>query len=184
MSHDERVLKFYEVTSGRVRNHHNALWEEEKHYSWWVYVLFVGVVSLYIFANLDNFPKLTLIIAGCCYGLYLSIAAVMIIRREGEQFHEALEMRNRAILALGLYKPIPIQYSGRNIVLTLTPEIEIHKDFDVKTLHANKGFREFCKAAYRCKLGIRDIFQLSFVLASVLFILLIIISCMTIGTKL
>jgi hypothetical protein len=110
VSDDQQLLeKYLEVISERERSYHSSLWEEEKHYTWWVYILFAGLIYLYISHEISNIIKFILIFGLSLFGIWISLAAINAIRRDGEAFCVAHQIFQRAIIALGLdkYKPNP-----------------------------------------------------------------------------
>lgn len=36
---DDKTNPLVAIESKRVEIHHSALWEEEKHYTWWIYII-------------------------------------------------------------------------------------------------------------------------------------------------
>jgi hypothetical protein len=105
MSENQQSLeKYLEVISGRERHYHDALWEAEKHYTWWVYILFGGLIYLYTSFGICNIFKFVLILFVSLFGMWISFAAINAIRRDGEAFCVAHQMFQRAIIALGLAK--------------------------------------------------------------------------------
>jgi len=95
MAEVENWLKYLEIVSQRVRHHHDALWEEEKHYSWWIYPILAGTVWVLASEQLGSRPYLqTMIIAGASLlGIYLSWAGFMTIRREYRFFRNWLKVQ-------------------------------------------------------------------------------------------
>jgi hypothetical protein len=49
MEENSELWKHLELMAQRINHHRDALWEEEKHYTWWIYITFVGLI--YIFVN-------------------------------------------------------------------------------------------------------------------------------------
>ena len=86
---NQKLLKLLDIVSQRVRHQHSALWEEEKHYSWWVYVLFAGLIWVYTNEHLSVVQKHTIITLGGIFGMGLAFWAFQGIRRESEYFLKA-----------------------------------------------------------------------------------------------
>lgn len=86
---NQKLLKLLDIVSQRVRHQHSALWEEEKHYSWWVYVLFAGLIWVYTNEHLSVVQKHAIITSGGVFGMVLAFSAFKAIRREGEYFLKA-----------------------------------------------------------------------------------------------
>ena len=93
MGYIENWLKYLETVSKRVRHHHDALWEEVKHYSWWVYLLLAGTVWVFA-SNLAPCDKTMIIAIASFFGIYLSVAAIITIRRERLFFSRWVEIQN------------------------------------------------------------------------------------------
>lgn len=162
MPDNQVLLKYLEVISQRVRHHHDALWEEEKHYSWWVYIIFAGLIYLYT-SDIHACYKLVLIVVASLFGVYLSVAALIVIYKEGEYFHEARQLYARTAIALGLNESQPNLPENKS----LGPTVKC-QDFDDVKSQANK-----------CDFGIRHFFRLTFKVAILLFIGFIIFSAIT-----
>lgn len=173
MSDNSELLKHFEVTSQRVRHHHNALWEEEKHYSWWVYIIFAGLILVYTNQHLCWWHQLAIIIGGSLLGLYLSYSGYRIIRREGIFFSRELEIYKRAQISCNLQRNMP----SPNEKHPLLPKMEV-KDWRAVESAANKSWRELVRPPFR-NLRIRDFFQLNFIITGVLFIAMVIFSAVT-----
>ncbi len=56
MATKTELLKHFELANQRIRYHHDSLWEEEKHYSWWVYILLAGLIYIYL-SNLEPYTR-------------------------------------------------------------------------------------------------------------------------------
>lgn len=177
MSDNRQSLeKYLEVISERERHYHNALWEETKHYSWWVYVLFGGLIYLYIHHGIANNIKSIIIIVFSLFGMWISFAAINAIRRDGEAFCVAHQMFQRAIIALGLDKKKP-NLPGNGILYEEGGKEGVKwQEIDEVKLGATKcGFDRS-----NCSFSIRYIFWVTFWIALVLFAVLIILSLLTV----
>jgi hypothetical protein len=164
----EELIKHLEVVAQRVRHHHDALWEEEKHYSWWVYIIFAGLIFLYIndniataiTINIADFgswiinPKLALICVLSSLGMYLSIAAFRVVYIEGRYFDTAREIYENTVTALDLDKPIHLP-NGSTISLI--------------------------KVDFKPKITIRRFFRVNFLITTILFASFIVFSAMTLA---
>ena len=135
METEQRLLNYLEIISQRVIHHHDSLWEEEKHYSWWVYVILAGLIFVYLSSSpyLCGWPKIALILAGCALGIYLSRAGYKVIRKESQYFHEALESYRRTLIALDLH--------SRRLSI-LPPSDTKAKDWSSVKSEANKSLCE------------------------------------------
>ncbi len=197
MSGQQELLKLLEVTSQRVQHHHDALWEEAKHYSWWIYILLAGLISLYLnllnLCFLEPWVGILLTVLGNLFGCVLSLIGYNAVRREGEMFYEARQIRARILVALGLDQLMPEPHERESLM----PQ----KDFKIKDFNSVKSkaneplLKLFCKALKaffhasiirkptkrnsKNGLGIRDGFQLTFLITALLFIVLLVVSLIT-----
>lgn len=71
--------------------HHDALWEEEKHFSWWVYSIFAGIFFVFSYTGLTLSLKIILTILLSISGIKLCHSALDIINSEQTYFTSALE---------------------------------------------------------------------------------------------
>jgi hypothetical protein len=161
MSGQQELLKLLEVISQRVQHHHDALWEEEKHYSWWIYIIFAGLIYLYL-----NHHVL-LMVLGSAFGLVISIMGYYVVRREGEFYYETRHKRNRVLACLELEQSIiqdfdPVRSEANRPLLEL-----FSKAF--RTLLHTRFRRKSTKRDSNDNFGIRDAFQLTFIMTAILF---------------
>lgn len=133
-------MKFLELALQRVRNHQDALWEEEKHYTWWIYAILGMIIFIYANQSLCIEQKMISIALLSLFGIFISIMGCFVVRREGEFFHEATQIYNRI-------------YNRTAITFGLDQKEDKKRKF-----------------------GIRDCFQLTFVVSTVIFILIFIFS--------
>jgi len=153
MSGQQELLKLLEIISQRVQHCHDALWEEAKHYSWWVYIIFAGLISLYLYfrlsgdALLEPWQRALLTGLGSAFGVFISVMGFNAIRLESKYFKAARQMRNR--------------------ILTALEEVDqsIKQDFD--PVKDKEGF------------GIRRGFQLTFIITALLFVVFGVFSVVT-----
>jgi len=138
MAKVENWLKYLDIISQRVRHHHDALWEEEKHYSWWIYPILAGTVWVLASEQLKSDPCLqTMIITGASLlGIYLSWAAFTTIRREYGFFREWRKLQEEVEGALRDQRKIGDRKTeGKALPFTSpikeTPGIGITKIFQV-----------------------------------------------------
>ena len=78
-----------ELLQNRRNFHHNALWEEEKHFTWWVYILLSALALIYT-SDLCDQAKLPIIAAGAILGIIICSIALAIMRRESIYFKDSL----------------------------------------------------------------------------------------------
>jgi hypothetical protein len=150
MSGQQELLKLLEIISQRIQYHHDALWEEAKHYSWWIYILFTGLIFLYIrlpgFTLLGPCQRALIMGFGSAFGIFISIMGFNAVRLESKYFKADRQKRNRILLALEV-------------------DQAIKKDFD--PVKDKESF------------GIRRGFKLTFIITAILFLLFGILSVLT-----
>ncbi|MBI2899260.1 MAG: hypothetical protein HYY17_03690 [Planctomycetes bacterium] len=163
----EELFKFLPVAQDIRKYHHNALWEEEKHFTWWISILISVMIFVYASKQMDGLSKGFILMFGSFFGMVLSYFGLRCIRKEGRYFREALETVNRLYDRLGLIQDersplVPKEY---------TP----HQDFAAVRNSANKPLWKLPGMVILSLkkddvMGIRDYFQLVFLMACVLFI--------------
>jgi len=99
----KELLDLYRLTQDVRKYHHSALWEIEKHFTWWASIL-LGACVL-ILANVDKVgePAAYYVLGVIAFvGALLSIMGKTVVEKEGEYFGEALQICNRVARVLGL----------------------------------------------------------------------------------
>ena len=171
------LLELLRIAEDRRWHHHTALWEEEKHFTWWIALIFPALVFVHTNRELTSNSRLVLTLAGTAFGVLVSVIALRVFRREGESFVETRQMVNRIALMLGLDQPPPYRS------VPSTRRIPISRSHETTITDINKPIRDLCLWIIRwvasrvnrhCKrppeLGVRDCFQLLFIGAILLFI--------------
>jgi len=152
-NHDVKRL---EIAHNIREFHHKSLWEEEKHFTWWVSIVLSAQILIYTSNSLCNQSKLIFIFIASLVGIFLCIIAFRVLRREGEYFHTALSRFVKEYNSIYTTSPLPD-----------VPE------------KANKNIRELIKSFLTCKIGVRDSFQLLFLLFIVIFVGILLFSFLT-----
>lgn len=184
------LLKFLEIAQRRIENQHSVLWKVETHYTWLVYIIAGGIAATWL-APTNLTHENLLLISGfvSVLGLALSLLGYYVIRLEGEYLYENLQIYNRTVTRLP-----DLRY--------LHPEqgIEV-KEWDEVKSTANKCFGlllasvilsvvlvlfhiPLCRKGTgrlsgwlrKFRLGVRDVFQLTLLLAAALFLSIIVLS--------
>ena len=119
--------------------HHKSLWEEEKHFTWWVSILLSAQIIVYTSNSLFNRDKLIFVFIGSLIGIFLCIIAFRTLRKEGEYFHTALSKFVEEYNAIYVAPSLP-----------KVPEM------------ANKDIPQLIKSFFTGKVGVRDCFQILF----------------------
>ncbi len=191
MTNKTELLKLLEATYQRIQHHHDALWEEAKHYSWWIYILLAGLISLHLNLRfLEPWVGILLVVLGNLFGCVLSLIGFNAVRREGEMFYTARQMRDHIMVALKLDQPIP-NPSGSGFITIVPQEEFVDQPANLPPL---KLAPNACGAFFNAlkkkpnneanknrkkSFGIRDGFQLTFLITACLFIVLLVVSLIT-----
>jgi len=172
MNDQQELLKLLEITSQRVQHHHNTLWEEEKHYSWWIYIIFAGLIYLYLklpgITFLEPCQQALLMGIGNAFGLFMSITGYHVVRRESEFFYGALRTRKRILGALGVKQSIIREFVPARDKAN-EPLLRLFSKAFGSLFHASV-IRNSTKRNSQDSFGIRDGFQLTFIITAILFI--------------
>ncbi len=176
----QELIKLLDFANQRVRHHHDALWKEETHYTWLVYILAAGVIYIFFISGVCWPLKAGIAVLLSMIGICVCLVGYSVVRKEGRYFHEALQIRNRLNCALGLDKRIKIE-PDFNEMLIPNKDTEI-KDWNDVESEANKCLRQLLKGIFRpnstkpTPMGIRDYFQITLLLPILLFVAMIILS--------
>ena len=184
MENRQELLRILEFSQVWREYYCDSLWEEEKHFTWWVSIIFPVLVFIYSQSQLDAWQKVTMITVGSLFGIFLAFAGYLVVRREGIYFKDALETFCRTTAALDLHKPFEC-VSDLEIGLALMPEYPVSESFEKAREEANKSCMRLLLSVFRPKtLGIRDCFQLVFILSGVLFFAMSVITWFTLWSQL
>jgi glucan phosphoethanolaminetransferase (alkaline phosphatase superfamily) len=174
------LLTLLRIAEDRRWHHHTALWEEEKHFTWWIALIFPALVFVQTNKDLTANSRLLLTVILAAFGIFVSLIALRIFRREGISFVETLQTVNCVAHVLGLHLEAPYESvpMGRRLALT--------RHYDTTLPPANKPLwylwllflplgiwaLAYCSKIVRRKppsFGVRDCFQLLFAVSIVLF---------------
>jgi predicted neutral ceramidase superfamily lipid hydrolase len=167
----EELCKLLDFAEQRLRHNHDALWKEEVHYTWISYVLAGGLV--FLLSQINNQLNNKMVIIGIFIaalllsfiGGLLCYMGYRVIQKEGADFRESIEIRNRIRRALNL------QNYTNSTQDTLFPENELKaEEWSTVETHANKRFNKLVSGLFLNKNGIRDIFRLTMILPILFFI--------------
>jgi hypothetical protein len=184
MEDRQELFEILEISQALRKYYHDALWEEEKHFTWWVSLVFPYLVFVYSQSQLYAWQKVAMITFGCLFGLCLSFLGYLVIRKEGIYFRDAMEIFCRTSRALGLHESQE-HVSDQKRRLALMPEYPVSESFEEARDKANKSFTRLLSSVYQPKtLGVRDCFQLIFVLSGLLFVAFCIFTWLTLGSQL
>ena len=96
-------VQLLEQAKARFKHIHDALWKEETHYTWLIYILAAGVIFIFS-SELSPFFKFVVVSALSFLGVIVCIIAYNVIWRESQYLDEAIESRKRYM------KLLPITY--------------------------------------------------------------------------
>jgi hypothetical protein len=153
---DDKLTKYLEITSERVTHHGRLLWQEEQHYTWWVYILFAALATVLLSESLGSW-RIVLIVLVSGFGIIVSFIGYKVIRIEGRQLHHALANQESVLSQLGLCHEKRAKATPNKTLKELL--VGFAKTIVQTKLPENEA------------LGIRDYFQLTLIVAVLLFIL-------------
>lgn len=166
----EEYRTILELSNARAIHYHESLWEEEKHYTWWISVLFGFLILVMITDVLDWSQKYSLILAISLMGIAMCRIGYVVIRKEGEYFSQERGISDRILKKLGLT-------DEHNI---LPFKIDDIADFDTVKNKSNKSLSVIINGIFSSDPnkhpGIRDFFQLTLVIYGVIFVVFIVVS--------
>jgi hypothetical protein len=93
---DEERMEYLKVCREEIERFHRALWEEEKHYTWWIYILFGGILAVSL-SSLPIFWKALFVVFLALGGIYFCNVARMVVAREYGNLVEAFRKYNQEI---------------------------------------------------------------------------------------
>ena len=179
MDKREENFKILEISQALRKYYHDALWEEEKHFTWWVSIVFPSLVLIYSSSQLCASQKVALITIGSFFGIFLAYIGFNVVKKEGIYFKESLETFNRTSMALELHM------QGESQTHPLMPEYSLNESFEDAKGSANKPFGQLLLSLFNpMKLGVRDCFQLVFVFSGFLFFIIWLFTLLTLQSLL
>jgi hypothetical protein len=165
-SHGEEVKidlqKMLDTFEARRRYHHNALWEEEKHFTFLVSLIVPALAAVFVATGtLRIEERLAIIMAGSALGALVSYFGLTVVRRESVSFLETVQICNRITAKLGEAKE-------RGGVELPAYRISGYEQINDTANHSS------CELLHRIgkpsALGVRDCFQLVFLVMISLFV--------------
>ena len=171
----QELIKLLEIANQRLRHVHDALWKEETHYTWLVYILAAGVVFVVVSSEACGTVKTIIASVLSLIGILVCLFAYSAVRKEGRFFHTALQIRNRLNFALDLNNfTLNKPYEGKKLLPNDEVEVKDWKEVECK---ANKSLKELLKGIFRpSSIGIRGYFQLTLLLPIPLFLVMLLLS--------
>lgn len=153
-----------------VLMYHGALWEEERHYAWWVSIILPALLVAYVAPGIASDTKRVIVIAGALIGLILSLLAQHIVHIEGNNFSRAMWRHEAAARAVGLTVPRKVEGLGNEVQLYQAAYAGITSE-DAAEAAGNKLVR-IRRGKRGARMGIRSSFRLTFILFVVVYIAL------------
>ena len=155
-SNNNSSIKKLELAHNIREFHHKSLWEEEKHFTWWISIVLSLQILLYTTGHICNQNKFIFIVIASFIGIFICFTAFRIVRLESEYFHTALSR-------------------------FVTEYNEIYPTSQLPSVHkeANKGITDLIISVFKLEIGVRDSFQFLFLFFIFIFVLILICSCLT-----
>ncbi|RKY18092.1 MAG: hypothetical protein DRP63_02630 [Planctomycetota bacterium] len=146
------ILHLLDIVSRQIAHHHDALWQEEKHYTWWVYIVFAALLAIFLQVK-DPLAMYSLLCAVSAFGMIVSLVGYAVIRKEGEHFWKAMGKRNELMDLLRKDEPKLPSVWG----------LYINRMKD-----ANKSLIDLLRSVLISRdAGIRDYFQFVFIVCAI-----------------
>lgn len=152
----ERALHRLKTAAARRDQHHAALWEEEKHFSWLVSLLAPAAAWFALGSSFELPNRLLGVGVVSFLGTVVCLIAIHVIRREGESF----------VQWQGEFNIAWRDYFGRSV-----PSDAASQAGEADPV--NKTVRQLLWAPFSGTLGVRDAFQLLFTLLLFFFLLML-----------
>lgn len=167
------LFRLLDLASSWVELHHDALWEEEKHYAWWTSIMLPVLVLTYSAPRIDPGVRYALMAVGAGVGFLLSLWACLVIRREGVFLQDALRFQRLTVRCLGLDRTgiLPVSDDRGPLWPPRHPSSPMSDTWDECRKRANVGWaRLLFGLVWPFGLGIRSLFQLTFVVFALVFL--------------
>jgi hypothetical protein len=134
------------IAGRAIGTHRRAIWEQAKHYTWWLAALAVALMVLGTNVETGFLTRAVIIMVGCIAGVVIASIGLAVVRREVEVLEHSFEIYDKLAKALDL--------EGDSLAAPGRP---------------NKGLGKLIKGACgakKIKMETWDWFQFSFVLAA------------------
>jgi hypothetical protein len=137
------------IAGRAIGTHRRAIWEQAKHYTWWLATLAIALMVLGTSVKTGFLARAVIIMIGCIAGAVIALIALGVVRREVEVLDESYEIYDKLAKAMDL--------EGGSLAAPGRP---------------NKGLGKLIKGACgakKTKMETWDWFQFSFVLGATIY---------------
>jgi len=76
-----------DLTARLRQNHHDAIWEEQRHFTWWISIILSAQLLVLTTTKIARPEKVALISVASLVGILLALTGFLVQRREGVYFH-------------------------------------------------------------------------------------------------
>jgi len=136
------------------QSHHNAIWEEQKHFTWLISIILSAQLIVFVGAKLSPSQRIALIIVSSVVGVLFAITGFRVQRIEGIYFYNANIIYDEA---------------HRAVFQTTEPPY--------RRASANKTLPGLIASIFTNRSGVRDHFQFLFLTFIAVFVATAIYSC-------
>lgn len=98
---EDNAIRLFTNANQRLRHIHDALWKEETHYTWLVYILIAGVVWI-LGSDIDEIWGGILAISLSLVGIFVCLIGYYVLIRERYFFEQAMESWKKYANELGI----------------------------------------------------------------------------------
>ena len=92
---NQDLIRLFEVANQRLRHIHDALWKEETHYTWLIYILVAGAILA-----LRDLPIVAIVLS--VIGIVICDVGFFVVRRESKFFKRAKQSVDNYVARLNI----------------------------------------------------------------------------------
>jgi hypothetical protein len=129
------------------QSHHDAIWEEQKHFTWLISIILSAQLIVFVGGKLDSAGKIALIVISSLVGILFAITGFRVQRIEGVYFYNA-NIKYNEIYSSVFQTTAPSRRRGT----------------------ANKTLRDLVTSIFTNSSGVRDNFQFLFLAFIAIFV--------------
>ncbi len=97
---EEELLDLLSIFDARLQRSHETIWEVEKHFTWWIYVIFGGIIAVLVAGGLDDPLMRAVVVFLGVGGISMSLLGLLILRSENAYFLELRGVTQRILREL------------------------------------------------------------------------------------